>query len=225
MVLEDDQNAVTRVKTLGVQGSSSIDLIALGFSRSEADAVSGESMARRMLARYGSIRGLGEAAPADLVTMTGLDEYEILRAQSLIEIGRKVGMAGKGELTTIDSPQDAATLIVRELRKYRNEKREHFFAILLDTKNQILKIETIHIGTLNMSLVGPREVFRVAIREGASSVIVAHNHPSGDPTQSPEDVEVTRRLVEIGKMLDIPVLDHVIIGEPGYTSLHDKGYL
>jgi DNA repair protein RadC len=224
-MIGDDQNSVKRVRASGVQASSPIDLLAIGFSRTEADAILGEGMARRILTRYGGIRGVGEASTADISVMTGLDEFEVLRAQALIEIGRKVGMSGKGELTTIQSPRDAVLLIVKELRKYRHEKREHFFAILLDTKNQILMIETVHIGTLNLSLVGPREVFRVAIREGASSVIVAHNHPSGDPTPSPEDIDVTRRLVEIGKLLDMPILDHVIVGEPNYVSLHDRGIL
>ncbi len=131
----------------------------------------------------------------------------------------------KGEAVTIDSPQDAVHVIVRELGIYRSEKREHVFAILLDSKNQILRIETVHIGTLNASLVGPREIFRIAIREGASSLILAHNHPSGDPTPSVEDIDLTHRMVDVGRMLDIPVLDHVILGDPGYVSLHQRGVL
>src|SRR5262249_42746108 len=105
------------------------------------------------------------------------------------------------------------------------EKREHFYAILLDSANHVMRKALIHIGTLTMSIVGPREIFREAVREGASSIIVAHNHPSGDPTPSPEDIESTKQLVQVGKLLDIPVLDHVIIGHEGYRSLSEMGLM
>ncbi len=223
--MRGDDNSTTRVRTGGIQGSSPIDLIAIGFSRTEADSNQAEEMARKIWTRYSGIRGIREVSPVEIAEITGLDEFEILRVQSLMEIGRRASMVGKGEAVTIDSPQDAVHVIVRELGIYRSEKREHVFAILLDSKNQILRIETVHIGTLNASLVGPREIFRIAIREGASSLILAHNHPSGDPTPSVEDIDLTHRMVDVGRMLDIPVLDHVILGDPGYVSLHQRGVL
>jgi len=121
-------------------------------------------------------------------------------------------------VTQIDSPEDVFVL----LDHLRHEKREHFVAILMDSKNGVQRVAPIHIGTLTMSLVGPREVYREAIKEGASSIIVAHNHPSGDPTPSPEDVQVTKKLIEVGEMLDIPVLDHVIIGYRNFVSMKEK---
>jgi DNA repair protein RadC len=220
-VATGEHSVLKRVSASGVRAASIVDLVTIGFSRREDDVEGGESVSRRMLQRFLSIRGLVSAAPSDLGTTAGLDSYEVLRAQALMEIGRRSQNAGKGPLTTIDSPDDAMEV----LDWLRDEKREFFVAILLDSKNQIMRTANIHIGTLTMSVVGAREVFREAIRDGASSLIVAHNHPSGDPTPSPEDIEITRRLVAIGDMLDIPVRDHVIIGERRAVSLRQQGYV
>jgi DNA repair protein RadC len=105
------------------------------------------------------------------------------------------------------------------------EKREHFLAVLLDTKNRVLRTETISIGTLDSSLVHPREVYRVVVREGAACWIAVHNHPSGDPTPSPEDIAITKRLKDAGELLGVPLIDHLILGDGNYTSLRERGYL
>src|SRR5579862_5987094 len=183
-----------RLRELGMRAAAPVDLIAVGFSRSEEDTRLGEEAARKLLMKYQGIRGFKEVDAADLSKSTGLEQFELLRAQALMEIGRRAANAAKGPLREINGPDDANDVIAERLEHLRGEMREHFFAILLDSKNQILAVERIHIGTLTMSIVGPREVFRAAIRGGASSVVVAHNHPSGDPTPSPEDIEVTRRL-------------------------------
>jgi DNA repair protein RadC len=145
----------------------------------------------------------------------GLEGFEALRCLALIEIGRKSALAGKGDVEVIEGASDVACMFDFLIQ----EKREHFYAVLMTSANEVLRKALIHIGTLTMSIVGPREIFREAVREGASTIIVVHNHPSGDPTPSPEDIEVTKQLVEAGKMLDIPVLDHVIIGRDAYRSL------
>ena len=189
---------VRRVRASGVQAASMPDLLAIGFSRREDDVDGAEFASRRTLERFGSVRALASAAPSDLTAETGLEGFEVLRALVLMEIGRRSHLAGKGDVETIESVEDSFRL----LGWLRDEKREHFVAILLDAKSNVLRTATIHIGTLTMSVVGPREVFREAIREGASSIIVGHNHPSGDPEPSPEDIAVTRELVQIGKMLD-----------------------
>ena len=178
-------------------------------------------MSRRMLARFTGIQALGDASAVDIAEMTGLEGFEVLRCQALVELGRRIGGAGKGPVTEITCAEDVFHL----LEHLRHEKREHFYAIMLDSKNGVIRSHPVHIGTVNMSIVGPREVFREAIRDGAASLIVAHNHPSGDPTPSPEDIDVTARLVEVGAMLDIPLLDHVIIGQTRWTSLKEKGVL
>lgn len=212
------ENPLDRLKSAGPRAASILDLLAVAFSRTETDAKSGETMAQQILTRFPAINTLSDAAQDDLKHPTGLDEFEILRARALMEIGRRAGTAGKGEKQVIESAQDAYAYI----KHLSNEKREHFVAILMDAKGGVQRVATIHVGTLTMSLVGPREVFREAIRDGASSIIVGHNHPSGDPTPSQEDIEVTAKLVEIGEMLDIPVLDHIIVGDRRYTSFKEK---
>lgn len=220
-VAKQRNNPVDRVRDGGVVGTSIIDLLAVGFSRNEKDARDGEAMARQILKRYDKLSGLADMGSHDLAQITGLDSFETLRARALIEVGRLAGGASRGELTQIDIAED----VVKRLEFLRLEKREHFVVVILDSKSQIQRIAPVHIGTVNMSVVGGREVFREAIRDGASSIIVAHNHPSGDPTPSPEDIEVTDKLVEIGIMLDIPVLDHIIIGYDRFVSFQRKGLL
>jgi len=216
-----DESVVARVKHLGVHSSGLLDLCAVGFSRREEDANANLEMARRMSQRITSIISATDL-PFDLLRDDcGLEGFEALRCLSLIEIGRKAALAGKGEVFEIEGPGD----VMRLLDISRSEKREHFYAILLNSANLVMRKALIHIGTLTMSIVGPREIFREAVRDGASSIIVAQNHPSGDPTPSPEDIEVTKELVKAGKLLDIPVLDHVIIGHGCYRSLSEMGLM
>lgn len=212
-------NAFERVRDAGVGAASPVDLLAVGLARREDDA--SDTAARDIFQALGGITKLAELTNDQLRDLAGLTVFEATRAQALIELGRRTGGAGKGQRDQIDSPED----IVAMFDHLRSEKREHFVAVYLDSKSYVLRAVTIHIGTVNASLVGPREVFREAIREGAVSLIVAHNHPSGDPTPSPEDIAVTKRLKEVGDMLDIRLLDHVILGERRYVSLHQMGVL
>ena len=212
---------LSRVRSSGVRAASTVDLVTVGFARREEDVDGGEQIARKFLTRYQHLHGLGEASPDEIASSTGLEGFEITRAMALIEIGRRVGNAGKGAITTIEHPRDVYELLIHLVP----EKREHLVAILLDAKNQVLRVAPIHIGTLTASVVGPREIFREAIREGASSVIIAHNHPSGDPTPSVEDIHTTELLVKVGQMLDIPVVDHVIIGDRRTYSFNAHGLI
>jgi DNA repair protein RadC len=211
----NDRGLIERIRDGGVHSASVVDLVAIGFARREADVGVSELMARKMLQRFGSLKALCEAGAVDLEESTGLESFDILRSKALIELGRRCIERGRGQIETVDGPEDA----LRLLEYLRDEKREHFVAILLDAKNQLMRVAEIHIGTLSASLVGPREVFREAVRDGASAMIVGHNHPSGDPTPSPEDIQITKRLVEVGVLLDIPVLDHIIVGERYSKSL------
>lgn len=212
-------SVLNRLKAQTVGGASPVDLLALGLSRRQEDI--SEEVARGVLKHIGRIETLASISSQEIHDMTGLDPYEVLRVQALIELGRRAGIAGKGDIRTIEDPAD-----VFELFDYlRNERKEHFCVVLLDTKNHVMKTSTIHIGTLDMSLVGAREIFREAIREGAASIIAVHNHPSGDPTPSAEDVLVTERLADVGRMLEIPLLDHVIVGFREFVSLSQRGVL
>lgn len=209
-----------RFRAMGARGTGPADLLAIGLSRRAEDAEPNEAHARRMLQREDGIRNLAKLSPADLATQ-GLDLFESARFLALIELGRRMGAAGPGEVRTIDGPED----VFRLCHDLQRQKKEHFVAVLLDSQSGVMRRATIHVGTLTASLVGAREVFREAVRDGASSIVVAHNHPSGDPTPSPEDVQVTRQLVQAGNLLDIPVLDHIVIGDTRFSSLKRMGLM
>ena len=211
--------SLERVRESGCVAATTVDLLAVAFARREGDV--SLDVGRELARRYEPLARLAEAGIAEVREITGLEPFETLRNQALLELGRRTAGVGRGDRTQIGSPEE----VVERLAYLRREKQEHFVAVLLDAKNGIMKVSTIHMGTLTMSVVGPREVFREAIREGASSLIVAHNHPSGDPTPSPEDIEVTTRLAEIGRTLDIPLHDHVIIGDPSWISLRARGLM
>lgn len=219
-MLTQPDTPLERFRAMGAKATSPTDLLALGLARRAEDGEPNEPIARAMLRREGGIRNLAELTPADLHAQ-GLDGFEAARFLALIELGRRMGGAKRGEVTTIDGPDD----VFRLCDDLRHQKKEYFVAILLDTQSGVLRRATIHVGTLTASLVGAREVFREAVRDGASSIIVAHNHPSGDPSPSPEDVQVTRQLIMAGSLLDIPVLDHIVIGDTSFTSLKRMGLM
>src|SRR5262249_3704086 len=135
-----------------------IDLLAIGYSRTEKDAKAGESMARAILSRHSNIAQLADIGAEEIKDLTGLEGFEVLKAQVLVELGRRIGSAGRGPIVEIEGPEDVFVL----LDYLRHEKREHFVAVLMNAKNGVLRVAPIHIGTLTTSIVGPREVFREA---------------------------------------------------------------
>jgi DNA repair protein RadC len=212
-------NPADRLRNTGCNGASPIDLLAVGLARREEDV--SEELARSILKKKGNIRRMGDLSPQELRDEVGLEPFEALRFQAAVEIGRRIGGAGKGEAYAVDGHADIAELFAY----LKHEKKEHFCAVFLDAKNMVIRTATIHIGTQTSSIVAPADVFREALREGAVSVVVAHNHPSGDPTPSAEDIIVTDRLVELGRLLNIPVLDHVVIGERKSVSFRERGLI
>ena len=194
------------------------ELLAYAVSKTDDDVDRWVAVARELMLSNRKLRSLSDLSVEQLQRVFDLDEPAAKRLLAMFILGQKVGVAGAGEpeIERIDDPADVAAL----LDDLRNEKQEHFIAVYLDAKNVILRVATIHIGTADASIVGLREIFREAVRVGAVGVIVAHNHPSGDPTPSPEDIHVTQKIVEAGKLLDIPLLDHVIIGERRWVSLN-----
>lgn len=212
-------SATERLRNLGPGGASPVDLLAVALARREEDA--SDDVARELLLKKSGIRKLGELSPQELKDEAGLEAFEAWRFLAAVEIGRRIGGAGKGTPISIDGPED-----VEDLFSYlRHEKREHFCAVFLDAKNFVMRTATIHIGTQTASLVAPADVYREALREGAVGLIVVHNHPSGDPTPSAEDIVVTERLAEVGKLLDLPLLDHIIIGDRKSVSFKKRGLI
>lgn len=200
---------------------SPVELLAVVLAKGNEDGTATLHLARELLQSAYSIRGLSNLSPAKLREL-GLSESDAYRFKAALELGRRAERGGLGERHACNKPED-----VVELFKFLgDEKREHFCCVLLDTKNQVMNWLTVHIGTVSSSVVGVREFFRPAIQHGATSVIAVHNHPSGNPEPSPEDIEVTRVLAEAGRILEVPLLDHVIIGsERNYVSLHRLGYI
>lgn len=152
----------------------------------------------------------------------GIGSKKQLKIYALKEITQRLLNAHARKPNRISTPQDIADIL---MPKFRYEVKEHFIIIVLDTKNQVIAMPTISIGTLNTSVVHPREVFNEALKYPTSSIILAHNHPSGDSSPSTEDINITYRLVKCGKILDIEVLDHIIIGDNTYTSMKMQGLI
>lgn len=212
-----------RVLAQGVAASSAIDLLAFALARRPRDADATEPAAVAILRRMGLPR-LTQITRADLVEdpSVAMDPDEAMRLLAMLELGRRSAEASRGGTpTAVSGDADAAALFAH----LRHEDQEHFEAAFLDVKNGVISQRTLHIGTTTMSVVGVREVFREALREGAVSIIVAHNHPSGDPEPSPEDIDVTRRLAQAGELLDVALLDHVIIGRHRHVSLRQRGLM
>ena len=209
---------LARLKTLGMQAMLPMELLAYAVSKNDDEVDRWLGVSREMMLAGRKLRKFADLSSDELVRSFDLDESTARRLVAMFTLGRKVGVAGKGEMEieSITDPQDVADL----LDDLRHERQEHFVAIYLDSKSVILRVATIHIGTANASIVGLREIFREAVREGAVSLIVAHNHPSGDPEPSTEDIEVTAKIKEAGQLLDIQLLDHVIIGERRFVSLN-----
>ena len=179
------------------------------------------SMAQRILARFEGLAGLAKANYTELCSEHGVSEAKACQLLSAIELGRRYSSLQPEERPEVNSPQDIANLLMGEMSFL---DQEHLRAVLLNTKNQVLGISQIYIGNVSASMVRPAEIFRPAIRENCPSIIVVHNHPSGDPTPSAEDVVVTRQLVKAGNLLGIDVLDHVVIGNGNrFISLKQKG--
>lgn len=154
-----------------------------------------------------------------LTCIKGIGDCKAAQILAAIEIGKRINRWSALDKVKITSPMVAANLVMDEMRYL---DKEYFNIALLDTKNQVLSIENISIGTLNASIVHPRDVFMMAIKKNANAIILLHNHPSGDPTPSNEDINITHRLTEVGNLVGIKVLDHIIIGDNRYISFKEK---
>jgi DNA repair protein RadC len=179
-------------------------------------------LSNRLLTNFEGLRLLKDATLEEMTEIKGIGQAKAIQILAAVEIGRRIANLNYTERYVIRSPEDGANYVMNDMRFL---SQEHFVCLYLNTKNQVLHKQTIFIGSLNASIVHPREVFREALKRSAASIICLHNHPSGDPSPSREDIEVTKRLVECGKMIGIDVLDHLIIGENKFVSLKEKGYL
>jgi len=178
------------------------------------------ALATRLLSTFGGLPGLARISFAELNQVKGLGPAKTAQLKAALELGRRMLIAAPEQRFVVRSPADVAQLLLAEMSHL---EQEHFRVLYLDTRNQVLGIETIYIGSLNASHIRVAEVFRDAIKRNCAAIIVAHNHPSGDPSPSPEDVSVTRALASAGTLLDIEVLDHLVIGQQRFVSLRERG--
>lgn len=175
----------------------------------------------RIFSEY-SIKQLSQANVTKLTEIHGIGEAKAAQMSAVFELGRRLESFVDDPIRKIRSPADVYSMLYPKLREL---KKERLTTLHLNTKNEVIREEVVSIGSLNANIVHPREVFRSALMEASASVILTHNHPSGDPSPSREDIAVTKKLVEGGKILGIDVLDHVIIGDGSYVSLKDEGFL
>jgi DNA repair protein RadC len=179
-------------------------------------------LSNQILKHFDGLRMLMNASIEEMISIKGIGVTKAIQLIASFELGKRINRLQFEDRYSVKSPDDCAKYMMDEMRFLQ---QEHFVCLYLNTKNQIIARETIFIGSLNASIVHPREVFKEAFRRSAASIICLHNHPSGDPTPSREDIDVTKRLVECGKIIGIELLDHIIIGEHKYVSLKEKGYV
>lgn len=219
--LPHSQRPRERMIEYGADALSHAELLAI-LIRTGTKNQSAVQLSSQLLQQCGSLRELVDMSLEELTTIKGIGQAKALQLLAGIELGKRVARSSLGDVVTVRSPYDAAMYMMEEMRYL---KKEHFVCLFLNTKNHIIGKETLSMGTLNASLVHPREVFRAAIRISSASIICMHNHPSGDPAPSPEDIQITKRLVEAGTLLGIEILDHLIIGDGTFVSLKEQGYL
>ncbi|MBU8730408.1 DNA repair protein RadC [Cytobacillus oceanisediminis] len=216
-----DERPGERFVLNGPQSLSNHELIAILLRTGTKDE-SVLQLANRLITHFEGLRLLKDASLDEITAIKGIGSAKAIQLLAAVEIGRRISTLTYDDRYTIRSPEDGANYVMHDMRFL---SQEHFVCLYLNTKNQVLHKKTIFIGSLNASIVHPREVFKEAFRRSAASIICIHNHPSGDPTPSREDIEVTKRLAESGKIIGIEVLDHLIIGENKFVSLKEKGYL
>lgn len=180
------------------------------------------NLSSRILKQSEGLNGLLGLVPEEIMSLDGIGKAKAAQIIALGELAKRFKSYRAGDVSIIKQPKDAADLVMEEMRYLR---KEHLKLIMINTKNIVISMKDVSIGSLNSSIVHPREIFTEAIRRNSASIIICHNHPSGDPTPSKEDINVTERLKECGKLLGIDLLDHLVIGNGSYISLKEKGVL
>lgn len=216
-MLPQEERPVEKVMFKGVSSLSNAELIAilLGSGTREKSAI---GLAEEILtADPSGISYLTECSMQELMKINGVGSIKAARIMAGIELGKRISVRPKERRIRIHGSEDVANLFMEDMRY---EKKEFFKVLLLNAKGEILSIETVSVGELTNTPVHPREVFNQAVRKSAAAVIFVHNHPSGDPTPSKDDIETTRRLIECGQILGISVLDHIVIGEGIFSSIN-----
>lgn len=218
--LPDSERPRTRLLNQGATALSNGELLSLiiGSGTAQENAL---CLCQRLLSGM-DLSQLSTTTPAQLMEISGIKEAKAAQILACFELARRLESFRRDELPKINSPEDIYRMLYPQMRE---AKKESFVLFCLDTKNQVIKQEVVSVGSLNANIVHPREVFRAALMAAAAHIIVAHNHPSGDPTPSREDIEITKKLAETGNIVGINLLDHVIIGDGRHFSMKETGHI
>ncbi|MNO12642.1 hypothetical protein D3C76_22550 [compost metagenome] len=219
--IPNEERPRERMMKYGASVLSQAELLAI-ILRTGTRQESAIHMAQRMIGEIGGIRGFMDLSLEELIKMRGIGPAKAVQIKAGIELGQRLARSRQPEAQIIRSPRDAADILMEQLRYLQ---KEHFVCLFLNTKNHIIAQETLSIGSLNASIVHPREVFRAAIKCSSASIVCVHNHPSGDPTPSSEDILITNRLCKAGEIVGIDVLDHIVIGDGEFVSLKEQGLM
>ena len=216
--LESSQRPRERLASLGATSLSNAELIAI-LLRTGIKGINAVQLGQKILMDCGGLAGLHRLSYTELCRMRGVGPAKAAQIKAAVELGNRFAASTPTEHPVIQSPEDVASLILYEMGAL---EQEHLNVMLLDTRNRMVKLVEVYRGSLNSSLIRVSEVFKEAIRANAAAIIVVHNHPSGDPTPSPEDISVTHAIVQAGKLLDIEVLDHIVVGINKFISLKSR---
>jgi len=205
-----------RLLKLGSEALSAQEILALVLGR----GIKGESVmvtSQKLLSRFGNLKGVANASIEELTQINGIGMAKAAQIKATLELSRRLEAdAGDKHMPVLKSPEDVASVVRSRLK---GKKKEHFMVLCLDTRNRLIGCRPVSVGSLDTSVVHPREVFKEAVSSSAASVIFVHNHPSGDPEPSKEDIELTRRLAKAGEIIGIDVLDHIIVCDKEHLSL------
>ncbi|MEN4011124.1 MAG: DNA repair protein RadC [Chloroflexota bacterium] len=217
--LEAAERPRERLAEAGAQVLSKAELLGI-LLRTGLPGENAVQVGQRLLNTFGGLGGLHRASFVEVCQQRGVGQAKAAQIKAAIELGRRLRDDDIEEPRAIHRPQDAADLVMYEMAAL---VQENLWVILTDTRNRVIAIEKLYQGSLNASTVRVGELFRAAITRNAASILVVHNHPSGDPTPSPEDIALTRSIVQAGRLLDIVLLDHLVIGRGRFISLKEKG--
>ncbi len=217
--LAADERPRERLAHLGAHELSRAELLAI-LLRVGVEGENAVDVGQRLLDKFGGIAGLHRTSFEELCQQHGIGEAKAAQIKAAIELGRRWMEESLDERAIINNPADAAVLVQYEMSALEQEQLRVF---LLDTRHHVMEIVEVYNGSVNSTQVNVGELFKPAIRRGAQAIIVVHNHPTGDPTPSPDDVAVTRNILQAGKLLEIELLDHLIIGQGSWVSLKEKG--
>ena len=217
--LPESERPRERLISAGADRLSEAELLAI-LLRVGIPGQSAVQLGQHLLQRFGGLAGIHRAPFEDLVAEKGIGQAKAAQIKAAIELGRRLQSSPAEERPSIGSPAQAADLVKYDMQALEQESLR---VILLDTRNQVLDIREIYRGSVNTAQVRAADVFKPAVRNNATALIVVHNHPSGDPTPSPDDVAVTRELISAGELIDVKVLDHIIIGRGRHVSMKERG--